>query len=128
MSKTITDTVSTASQSPAHAHFNWKKILVVFLAIPVAASLVLLAYREAVQYSLRDQPPVTPSDGIESLEEVELGGVKQSILIRGTERDNPVLVWLHGGPGSPAMPLSHRYDGELVDSSRICSATVPPRS
>ena len=93
---------------------RWKVALASVLAVTLVVLLVLLGYREAVQYSLRQQPPVTSPDGIESLEEVELGGVEQSILIRGADRDKPVLLWLHGGPGVPAMPLAHRYDGELV--------------
>ncbi len=94
---------------------RWKPYLAVVLAVPLVALLALLCYREAAQYFLSRQPPVTSLDGVESLEEVELGGVEQSILIRGADRDNPVLLWLHGGPGVPAMPLAHRYDGELVE-------------
>jgi len=39
---------------------KWKITLIVVLAIPVAALLALLTYREAVQYSLRQQPRSTP--------------------------------------------------------------------
>ena len=90
---------------------RWKVALASVLAVTLVVLLVLLGYREAVQYSLRQQPPVTSPDGIESLEEVDLGGVEQTLLIRGADRDKPVLPWLHGGPGVPAMPLAHRYDG-----------------
>jgi pimeloyl-ACP methyl ester carboxylesterase len=44
--------------------------------------------------------------GIEETLKVRIGGIDQWVSIRGMDRRNPVLVFLHGGPGYVATPQS----------------------
>lgn len=37
---------------------------------------------------------------------LDLGGAPQSVTVRGRDRQNPVLVFVHGGPGTPLMPTA----------------------
>lgn len=42
---------------------------------------------------------VNPANGIDEAAFVTLGGIEQWITIRGQNRDNPALLFVHGGPG-----------------------------
>lgn len=54
-------------------------------------------------------------EGVESLERVELGGTHQWISIRGRNRNNPVMLFIHGGPGTPMMHLSWAFQNGWED-------------
>ena len=50
---------------------------------------------------------------IATMETMMLGGVPQRLWFRGSSRDNPALVLLHGGPGGSLGALFRRYNAEL---------------
>ena len=52
-------------------------------------------------------------DAIATLEHVLLGGVEQTLLVRGQDRAAPVLLYLHGGPGFSHLPMAPGYSDEL---------------
>jgi len=50
--------------------------------------------------------------GICSYEYVMISGIKQYIQIRGEKRDNPILLFLHGGPGGAISGVCHVMQDE----------------
>jgi len=87
-----------------------------------AAALLLLLLLLAVLWHALTHgrtPPIVDADGVSvpgsvaSLERMQLGGVPQSVLLRGRSARNPVLLFLHGGPGMPAMCLAHAWQRPL---------------
>jgi pimeloyl-ACP methyl ester carboxylesterase len=89
----------------------------VLIVICVAGFLLLLLiglflYRSYLKISTRIETP----DGISSLEEITLGDLEQWIFIRSEDQNNPILLFLHGGPGAPLLGMSSSriYDTEII--------------
>jgi pimeloyl-ACP methyl ester carboxylesterase len=60
---------------------------------------------------------ITSKDGIDFQGYVDINGIKQWICVRGEHRGNPIILFLHGGPGSPESAMAcKKYEREIEES------------
>ena len=60
-------------------------------------------------------PRIKGENAIAEQVKFEVNGTTQHILIRGTDINNPILLFVHGGPGSSDMPLVRHFNAELEE-------------
>lgn len=50
---------------------------------------------------------------------VTLGGQEQYVLMRGMNSENPVIIYLHGGPSSPDTYVTYGFTDYLIDEYTV---------
>ena len=67
----------------------------------------------AIRYSIATTPSIQGERSVAALEKISIGGVDQWLLMRSADVTQPVLLFLHGGPGFAEMCLTRQLNGEL---------------
>lgn len=81
----------------------WKAARIILLSAVVFLVLALctvLGYRAYLQHANAKAIAIRSPNGIDEGMYVRIGGIDQWIQIRGQDRNNPVLLCVHGGPGA----------------------------
>ena len=94
-------------------------VLKVLVAIPVTIILLFTVAVIAVRNVNWIKGSIRTVSGINEQLYVELGGQEQYISIRGTDTGNPVIVYIHGGPGSPDSPIMPTFTDPLIDDYTV---------
>lgn len=77
-----------------------------------------LAFALAAAIAASVSPSLAARDGdpdsapIDESGYVDIGGIEQWITIKGAHRDNPVVLFVHGGPGNPMSVYSDSIYGD----------------
>lgn len=92
-------------------------MFIVFIIISVVALTVILVLDLRLINSNRNK--INTEKGIQESTYIEIDGMKQYLQIRGENTDNPVMIFVHGGPASPMGYVSAYYQRELESELTI---------
>ncbi len=95
------------------------RIVRVVLLIPVVAGLLLTTVTIAGRNINWFSHPIDTSKGINESAYVPVGGQELYLLIRGRNVQNPVIVYIHGGPAGPDSLISPVFTDPLIDDYTV---------
>ena len=64
---------------------------------------------------IADLGRIVAPDGVQEDYAVEIGGIRQWVNVRGQDRDNPMVLFVHGGPASPVIPTLWQFQRPLEE-------------
>ena len=85
------------------------KIGLVGIAVIVILLLILVLIRSIIANSLKRKHMISTPEGIDEEVVLNVGGIKQYLYIRGQNKNNPIILFLHGGPGGTMTSVLHVY-------------------
>jgi len=87
-------------------------VKIVFRSVLVVIGVLLIAliggltYRSVRQHRNATTLAIHTQNRIEESMFIKIGGIEQWVQVRGEDRSNPVVLMLHGGPGSSYVPFT----------------------
>lgn len=81
-------------------------MLVLMVVVVVVGAA--LGYRAHQQHRNAGALAINTPNGIDRGMYVQIGGLRQWLQIRGEDRNNPVLLFVHGGPALSMIPFTYR--------------------
>lgn len=91
----------------------------ILLACTIVAAGALLLRSRGEPARILDRHGVPLADSISEKLWIDVNGVEQGMFIQGRDRSNPVLLFLHGGPGMPEYFLTEHYPTGLENDFTV---------
>lgn len=64
---------------------------------------------------IRDLQTIVTPNGLQESYQVEVGGVQHAVYVRGKDKANPIILFVHGGPASPLSPVMWTFQGTMEE-------------
>lgn len=71
-------------------------------------------YEKAIEV-IEDLGRIVAPSGIQESYKAEIGGIDQWVNVRGQDKDNPVILFVHGGPAAPLIPGMWQFQRPLEE-------------
>ncbi|MBU4527112.1 MAG: hypothetical protein KUA37_08585 [Desulfomicrobium sp.] len=83
--------------------------VVILIAVLVIGLVYLLAISPGRPAPLRAADGTTLTDSLSERVTIQIGGIQQGMFIQSVDPSNPVLLFLHGGPGMVEFFMEQSY-------------------
>lgn len=98
---------------------GWRALAILLLASPLAATAQdacpdRSSYAPAREI-IADLGRIVAPGGVQEDYAAQVGGIQQWVNVRGQDRDNPLLLFVHGGPASPVIPTLWQFQRPLEE-------------
>jgi pimeloyl-ACP methyl ester carboxylesterase len=95
-------------------------VFTIILGFFLILTSILLAYSPGKTEQFLDETGKPIPGSVSEKTFVEIGGVKQGMFIRSKNINNPILLYLHGGPAFPNYFLIEKFNPGLEDYFTVC--------
>ncbi|GAF68283.1 unnamed protein product, partial [marine sediment metagenome] len=84
------------------------------------ASTSTHAATDAERYQLsrdvvKDLERIVAPNGVQETYKTKIGGIDQWLNVRGQDKANPIILFIHGGPASPLMPTIWQFQRPIEE-------------
>lgn len=86
-----------------------RRVLLALALVLVFVIIAALALRAVWQHRIADTVRIDSANGINEAKFIKVHGAEEWITIRGDNKDNPVILFLHGGPSEANSPFVDFY-------------------
>ena len=95
------------------------RAVVCLLMLCVVLIGALLTYRHIYRSKILKENKITSENGIDEEMIAEINGINQYLYARGQNKENPIIFFIHGGPGSPISPMIYKYQQGLENDYTV---------